>query len=83
MRGKLGQVGTRGGVVVSKRQNVKPCAGDLERTGVYIIRDCDVLGPYTKKRAEELLNHGSIEPNDLVKIGTDGRAFPAAFLVNE
>ena len=66
-----------------KLQNSQGCAGEVARTGIYVIRERDLLGPFTRKRVEELLNHGSIEPNDLVKIGSDGRAFPAGFLMSE
>ena len=58
---------------------VRSIWGDyLEKTEIYIVRHGESLGPFTK---QELLENGSIEPNDLIKLGTDGRPFPAAFIL--
>lgn len=66
------------------RRQREPLRADRSRdnTGIYIVREGDEIGPYTREVAQSLLDEGKIEPNDLLKIGSAGRAFPAAMLLN-
>ncbi len=50
------------------------------REEVYLLRANELLGPYPREQAERFLEDGSIGENELVKIGLDGRPFPAAIL---
>ena len=50
------------------------------REDVYLLRANELLGPYPREEAERLLEDGSIGVNELVKLGREGRPFPAAML---
>ena len=63
-----------------KRQSAALRASEIEKTEIYIVRHGESIGPFTK---QELLEDSSVGPNDLVKIGMDGKPFPAAFLLQQ
>ena len=62
-----------------ERQELEVRAGDLGETEIYVVRSGESLGPFTK---QELLSDDSVEANDLIKIGTEGKPFPAAFILH-